>query len=103
MRAAWNLLYGYGADLILNGHDHDYERYSPQDPYGNYVPSGLREFVSGTGGKSAREGRTQHGNSERLIEGRFGVLKLNLKPKSYNWQFLPTDAGASDSGSAECH
>src|SRR5206468_3924444 len=49
-QAFWNLLYQYHADVILNGHDHIYERFAQQDPNGNATPSGIREFIAGTGG-----------------------------------------------------
>jgi acid phosphatase type 7 len=103
--AFWQALYDNNAELVLNGHDHDYERFAPQDPHGNAdAKRGIREFVVGTGGKSHREfGFSKH-NSEVRNNDAYGVLKLTLKPGGYDWQFLP-EAGKSftDSGSGTCH
>lgn len=101
----WQALYDYNADLVLNGHDHDYERFAPQDPNGKAdAKRGIREFVVGTGGKNHREFGLTKPNSEVRDNTAFGVLKLTLKPTSYDWQFLP-EAGKSfsDSGSGSCH
>lgn len=103
MRAAWNVLYGYGADVVLNGHEHNYERFAPQDPYGNLTPRGIREFIVGTGGKSLRAPTTEKLNSEALSNQSYGVLKLDLKDGGYDWEFLPVDGGFHDSGSDSCH
>jgi len=101
----WQALYDYNAELVLNGHDHDYERFAPQDPHGKADPKrGIREFVVGTGGKSHREFGFPKPNSEIRNHDTYGVLKLTLKPTSYDWQFLP-EAGKTftDSGSGNCH
>lgn len=103
--AFWQALYDYNAELILNGHDHDYERFAPQDPNGNADPKrGIREFVVGTGGKNLREFGIHKSNSEVRNNGSFGVLKLTLKPTGYDWKFIPA-AGKkfTDSGSGSCH
>jgi hypothetical protein len=101
----WNLLYAGGADLILNGHDHDYERFAPQDPQGNADPArGIREFVVGTGGKDLEQFATLRPNSEVRGNGAFGVLRLTLRPGSYDWQLLTIgDSSFGDSGSGTCH
>ncbi len=101
----WQALYDYNAELVLNGHDHDYERFAPQDPKGKADPKrGIREFVVGTGGKNHREFGLAKPNSEVRNDNTFGVLKLTLKATSYDWQFLSV-AGKSftDSGSGSCH
>ena len=101
----WQALYDYNAELVLNGHDHDYERFAPQDPNGKSDPKrGIREFVVGTGGKSHREFGPTKPNSEVRNNDAYGVLKLTLKAAGYDWQFLP-EAGKtfSDSGSGSCH
>lgn len=103
MRAAWNLLYGYGADVVLNGHEHDYERFASQDPYGNPDPNGIREFIVGTGGKSLRRPATAKANSEALSNTSYGVLELTLHESSYEWAFKPATGGFTDSGEQECH
>ena len=103
--AFWQALYDYNAELILNGHDHDYERFAPQDPNGNTDPKrGIREFVVGTGGKNLREFGIHKSNSEVRNNNSFGVLKLTLKATGYDWKFIPA-AGKkfTDSGSGTCH
>jgi hypothetical protein len=89
----------------LNGHDHDYERFAPQDPNGNADQKrGIREFVVGTGGKNHREFGIRRANSEVRDNTAFGVLKLTLKTTGYDWKFIP-EAGKTftDSGSGSCH
>jgi hypothetical protein len=101
----WQALYDSNADLVLNGHDHDYERFAPQDPNGKADPKrGIREFVVGTGGKNHRAFSALEANTEARNNDTFGVLKLTLKPGGYDWQFLP-EAGKTftDSGSGSCH
>ena len=103
--AFWQALYDNNVELVLNGHDHDYERFAPQDPNGKADPKrGIREFVVGTGGKSHREFGFTRPNSEVRNNEAYGVLKLTLKPGGYAWQFLP-EAGKTftDSGSGTCH
>ncbi len=101
----WQILYNAGADLVLNGHDHDYERFAPQNPNGVADPShGIREFVVGTGGKGLRSLNNPIANSEVQNDNTFGVLKLTLHSTGYDWKFIPV-AGKTftDSGSAVCH
>jgi acid phosphatase type 7 len=101
----WEALYRTGADLILTGHDHDYERFAPQDPSGRADPlRGIRQFVVGTGGKDLRPFPLVRPNSEARDSVTFGVLKLKLRPGSYDWEFLPAAGGTfTDSGTAACH
>ncbi len=102
----WTALYAAGADLIVNGHDHDYERFAPQTPSGALDPvTGIREIVVGTGGKSLRIFRpTIAANSEVRNSRTYGVLELDLAPGSFTWRFIPI-AGQTftDSGSGVCH
>jgi hypothetical protein len=103
--AFWETLYRFGADVVLVGHDHDYERFAPQDPGARADPDyGIREFVAGTGGMELRPFTTVAGNSELRDDTSFGVLSLRLHPGGYDWQFLPA-AGSTlaDSGSGGCH
>jgi len=103
--AFWQALYDFNAELVLNGHDHDYERFAPQDPNGKADPKrGIREFVVGTGGKNHREFGIRKSNSEVTNNNTFGVLKLTLKAAGYDWKFIP-EAGKTftDSGSGNCH
>jgi len=105
VKPLFQALYEANAELVVNGHDHDYERFAPQDPDGTADPArGLREFVVGTGGKNHRPFGQPKPNSEVRDATAFGVLKLTLKPKSYDWQFIP-EAGKSftDSGTSACH
>jgi hypothetical protein len=103
--AFWRALHEAGADLVLNGHDHDYERFAPQDPQGILDDTrGIRQFVVGTGGANHRAFATVKPNSEVRNADAFGVLVLKLGVERYQWRFLPepgkefTDAGAGD-----CH
>ncbi len=100
----WRDLYAAGAEIVLNGHDHDYERFAPQTPDAAASANGIREFVVGTGGASHYTFATPIANSEVRDNTSFGVLKLTLHPTSYDWKFVPV-AGASftDSGSGTCH
>lgn len=101
----WQALYDANAELVLNGHDHDYERFAPQDPSGKADPKrGIREFVVGTGGKNHRAFGLTKPNSEIRNNDAYGVLKLTLKPTGFDWKFLP-EAGKTftDSGSGSCH
>jgi acid phosphatase type 7 len=101
----WDALYTAGADLVLNGHDHDYERFAPQDPLGQPDPAdGIREFVVGTGGAPWLPFRAVAANSQVRKTGTFGVLRLTLEPDGYRWRFVHA-AGApfGDSGSGRCH
>lgn len=103
--AIWDALYANGADVVLNGHEHSYERFAPQTPAGDADDSrGLRAFVVGTGGTLLRGVGTPKANSEVFSSASHGVLKLTLAPTGYAWQFLPI-AGQSftDSGSGTCH
>jgi len=104
MQDFWELLYDAGADVVLNGHDHSYERFAPQDPNGVADPErGIRQLVVGTGGASLYSFNTIQPNSEVRNNDTHGVLKLTLHPTSYNWEFIPI-AGQTftDSGSASC-
>ncbi len=103
-RDFWQILYEAGADLVLNAHRNSFERFAPQDPDGAAKPTqGIREFVVGTGGTGVNAYSTVAPNSEVRNGDTFGIMKLTLRPTSYDWQFLPI-AGQSftDSGSASC-
>ena len=97
-------VYDYGVDIVLSGHDHDYERFAPQSPQGVPEPErGVRQFVVGTGGADHRGWKTDQANSEARDADTWGVLKLTLHPTSYDWEFIPI-AGQTftDSGSGNC-
>jgi acid phosphatase type 7 len=101
----WNALYNAGADVILNGHEHVYERFAPQTPNAVASAIGIRQFTVGTGGASEYAFKpAPEPNSEARNDKTQGVLKLTLRATSYDWQFIPV-AGATftDSGSTSCH
>ncbi len=105
VRPLYQALYDANADVILGGHDHDYERFAPQDANGKLDRArGIREFVVGTGGKNHRPFGAPEATSEVRDTTTFGVLKLTLKPGSYEWTFIP-EAGKTltDSGNDKCH
>jgi hypothetical protein len=101
----WQALYDADADVVVNGHNHHYERFAPQDPEGTADPArGIRQFVVGTGGDSLQNFVRTERNSEVRITDTFGVLLLKLRPSGYDWVFVPTNPGApGDRGSADCH
>jgi hypothetical protein len=101
----WQDLYNAHADLVLNGHDHDYERFTPQDANGNYDPNGVTEIIVGTGGDSHGGFDGKIANSVVRDNTTYGVLKLTLHLDSYDWQFLGDGHSGTftDSGSAVCH
>jgi hypothetical protein len=103
--AFWRALYEARADVVLVGHDHDYERFAPQRPDGRADPAGgIREFVVGTGGKTHYGFRTIRRNSQVRNTGTFGVLRLALRPSGYDWRFLPEPGKHfTDAGHASCH
>ena len=104
-RVLWDVLYENNADVILNGHDHAYERFAPQNPNGERDDArGIRQFVVGTGGAVPYTFREIKPNSEKRIPMMFGVLQLTLHETSYDWKFIPvTGMFFADSGQGECH
>ena len=112
MMPFWEALYDAGAEVVLNGHAHSYERFAPQTPGGQADPeTGISEFVVGTGGRSQNAFGTNpvRPNSEARIEGADGVIKLTLHPAGYDWQFVTAPDGTiadpkgGSPGSAICH
>jgi hypothetical protein len=100
----WQALYVAGADVVVNGHDHDYERFAPQDPAGKADPArGLREFVVGTGGADLRDFLAIKRNSVVRASGAHGVIRFVLRPTGYDWTFTSTTGEFRDSGSGTCH
>jgi len=100
----WRTLYDARADLVVNGHDHTYERFAPQTPSGGADPvRGIREFVVGTGGAPLYPFVQIEPNSEVRYNGGWGVLKLSLDETGYAWTFIPADGAAfADSGTGVC-
>jgi chitodextrinase len=102
--AVWRDLYAAGADIVLNGHEHDYERFAAQSPTGAADGKGIREFVVGTGGAGLYPFGTPLPNSEVRNSDTFGVLRLTLHPTGYDWRFVPVAGSSfSDSGSGSCN
>lgn len=102
----WQALYDFHAEIILNGHEHNYERFAPQTPTGSADPvNGIREFVAGTGGESHyNDEGTPLPNSELFNGTTFGVLRFTLGPGTYTWEFVPvTGQSFTDGGSGTCH
>jgi hypothetical protein len=105
MQPIWQLLWVNGADLVLSGHSHDYERFAPLNGAGAANPvDGIRSFVVGTGGVHFTGLHPTVPGSEVLQNTTFGVLRLGLHPTSYDWKFLPASGGTfTDSGVQACH
>ena len=102
MREIYRTLYNANADLVLNGHDHLYERFAPQDADGRLdTARGIREFVVGSGGVPLYDFLSTQPNSEIRLKTH-GVLKLTLSSDRYQWDFLAL-SGPTDSGTTTCH
>jgi hypothetical protein len=101
-KAFWDILYSGNADVVLNGHLHNYSRFAPQDAGGHVdAARGVRQFIVGTGGRSLFSLDGTH-NVEKTSKA-YGVLELRLHPTSYNWSFVNTAGTVLDSGTADCH
>lgn len=103
MRPLWRLLDEYGADLVLGGHEHFYERFGPLDADGHAPPDGQapRQFVIGTGGTQLFGfWKPPYRSESRVLT--HGVLRLSLAPAGYTWQFVDVDRRVRDAGQARC-
>lgn len=104
MAPFWDALYAAGADVVLVGHDHTYERFAPQAPDGSADPvRGIRQFVVGTGGRSAYAFQGTAANSEVRFNASPGVLRMELDEAGYRWRFIPVTGASPDEGSGTCH
>ena len=105
MRPLFKVLYEHGAEVVVSGHNHNYERFAPQTPAGELDEDrGIRQFVVGTGGKSHYGFNAAKPNSEVRNATTFGVLELTLRQTGYDWRFVPEAGGTfTDSGSGDCH
>ena len=104
MDALFQVLYSFGVDVLLTGHDHAYERFTPLGPGLAPDPAfGIRQFVVGTGGKTLQGAAIAAVGSEARGDA-YGVLRLTLHPTSYDWSFAPA-AGwqLADAGTSPCH
>jgi acid phosphatase type 7 len=104
LQSIWEILYDAGAELVINGHEHNYERFAEMDGSGAEVSQGLREIVVGTGGAGLYEFGTPLDASQIRDNSTFGVLKLTLHSTGYDWEFVPVpNSTFTDSGSSNCH
>ena len=100
----WQILYDAGAELVVAGHEHHYERFAEMNASGAAVSQGLREIVAGTGGAGLYPFGSPKSASQVRNNTTYGVLKLTLRSNSYDWQFVPAGTGTfTDSGSTNCH
>lgn len=99
----WNALYDARADIVLSGHDHNYQRYPPMNKRGAIARArGIRSFVVGTGGRD-RYGLRADSRRRAATDSTWGVLRLTLRPAGYRWRFVPVAGGSyRDSGSGTC-
>lgn len=104
MQTIWAILYNAKAELVITGHEHNYERFAPMNQNGQAVTNGLREIVVGTGGRSHYGFGTILPASRARNASTYGVIKLTLNSGSYAWKFIPI-AGQTytDSGTTSCH
>jgi acid phosphatase type 7 len=105
VRPLWKILYDGGADLVLTGHEHDYERFAPQNATGGADSvTGMQEIIAGTGGGDLREVRDPlAANSVVHVQGHFGILKLALGADEYRYTFIDVDGRIWDTGGRKCH
>lgn len=101
-RAFWDILYAGNAEVVLNGHLHNYARFAPQDASGHVdAARGVRQFIVGTGGRSLFS--LDGGRNVETTTKAYGVLELRLHATSYHWAFVNTAGTVVDSGTANCH
>lgn len=99
----WRIALEHGADVMVSGHDHDYERFAPQDGDGNADPDGIRQFVVGTGGSELRDFGQIKPNSEIRDNSTQGVILFRLYSGKYEWEFIPVKGGTfTDRGEGQC-
>ena len=104
MQTLWQILYEAGAELVINGHEHNYERFAEMDGSGVEVSQGLRAIIVGTGGAGLYSLGTPLAASQVRDDSTFGVLKLTLRTTGYDWEFIPVaNSTFTDSGSGNCH
>jgi hypothetical protein len=106
LAAAYTELYNAGADVVVAGHDHGYQRFAPADSNGAAdAAKGIRTFVAGMGGADLYPWTSTSPLLETRDNTTFGALRLDLHPGGYSWQFMPVagPTGYNDSGTAACH
>ncbi len=105
MSDIWALMAQYGVSIVLNGHDHDYQRWEPLDGSGNPSPTGITEFVAGMAGHGLQ---TITGSDSRVVYWNdtvpqaFGVVKLELNPDGAAFYYINTSGMVLDSGTIAC-
>jgi hypothetical protein len=104
MREMWRVLYEFGVDVVVAAHEHNYERFAPQDFLGRFdTARGIRQFIVGTGGTALRPVGPPRPNSE-VHGSSWGVLMLTLEDGRYRWEFVPAESGGfQDAGVGQCH
>jgi acid phosphatase type 7 len=104
MRDTWQALYDLGVDVVVNGHEHLYQRFEPQDANGNLdFAKGIRQFTVGTGGASIYNPAALRRNSAMVISY-WGLARFTLREGAYDWEFIPIDKGGNtDFGTGQCH
>lgn len=104
VRALWEALHEARAELVLNGHEHDYERFAPQDAGGAADPTGgITEIIAGTGGGDLKPFERTASNSLVRIADTYGILELRLRRSGWSYRFLATDGRVLDQGDGTCH
>ena len=104
MADLWRVLFKQGVDVVLNGHEHNYERFALLSPSGHPAPStGIREFVVGTGGHGNYSFGDPIPGSQKRITDMFGVLRMTLHNDAYAWAFVDTNGTVQDHGRHGCH
>ena len=104
MAPFWRALHAHGVDVVLNGHEHHYERFARLLPSGRPSVNGIQEFVIGTGGSGGGNpfrGDPLRGSRMRLHG--LGMIRMELRASSYTWRFLRVDGTVADRGSTACH
>jgi hypothetical protein len=102
LRDTWQLMFGLGVEVVINGHDHGYERFAPQTPDGLPSPTGIRQFIVGSGGASLYNFGARPNSVTRFST--YGVLRLTLRNRDYDWDFIEAPSGRIvDHDSDRCH
>ena len=107
MADVWRALSDFKVDIVLNGHEHNYERFKKQTPTGVVAADGIRQFIIGSGGVGHTAAVLPLKPNSELFNGlTYGVLKLTLEPNAYSWEFLPEMLGVvvdSSTASVACN
>jgi hypothetical protein len=105
MKDLWQLLYEGGVDLVLSGHDHDYERMYPMDGVGaRNESSGMVQIIAGTGGATLRDyGRIHSNSAYRMATKQYGLVELTLNSGSFKTTFVGTNGNTYDAYTRNCH